>query len=513
MRRPSQTAVLLTVAFGVFVAADDLTAVSTMLRRIVFDLQIPLPDRLDDAVWIVNAYLIAYVAVMPFAGRLSDLWGRRPVYIGSMALFLLGSIWIPQAPDLNWFIAGRVLTAIGGGALVPIAMAVAADVYESPRRPTALGALGAVETAGWVWGPLYGALLVRYLTWQWLFHFNVILGVIGIALGWWYLRDLPQAAQRERKAPEGHEPERKQRERIDWAGAATLTIGLVALNMALLNSGNPGAADTFADLSGTRAPVTWPFYLLAVVALALFVLIERRVPNPLIQLRLFRRPNFSVAGTVNWFIGGILIIAMVNVPLFVNVLEFDLEKAALDSGRLLSAMTASMAIMAFGGGRLAERWGYRAVTLAGLLACTAGFALMGSTWTATTPYLEMAWQLAILGAGFGLVMAPLAAASINAAPDDQRGVAASLVIVFRLIGMSVGLSALTAWGLYRFEILRGQIELPPLADPDFQAAIIEALTHTTVTVLNETFLISALIAVVALIAAVRLRGEAPGGGD
>jgi EmrB/QacA subfamily drug resistance transporter len=491
MRR-SPTTILLVVAFGVFVAADDLTAVSTMLRQIVFDLQIPLPDRLDDAVWIVNAYLIAYVTVMPFAGRLSDMLGRRRVYIGSMLLFLAGSVWIPLAPDLNWLIAGRVLTAVGGGAMVPIAMAVAADVYESARRPSALGALGAVETAGWVWGPLYGALLVRFLSWQWLFHFNVLLAVIGVILAWWLLRDLPQPAQREQ---------------IDWAGAATLTVGLVALNVALLNSGNAGAVDTFADLGGREPALTWPFYLLAIVALSLFVVIERRARHPLIRLDLFRRPNFSAAGAVNWFVGGILIIAMVNVPLFVNVLEFDLGQAALDSGRLLSTMTAAMAVMAFVGGRLVERWSYRPVTVAGLLACTAGFALMGTTWTPTTPYLEMAWQLVILGAGFGLVMAPLAAASINAAPDSQRGIAASLVIVFRLIGMSVGLSALTAWGIYRFEILRQQIQLPPLTDPDFQRAIFEGMTQATITVLNETFLISALIAAVALLAALKLSGD------
>jgi EmrB/QacA subfamily drug resistance transporter len=494
MRRSSPTVVLLTVAFGVFVAADDLTAVSTMLRQIVFDLEIPLPDRLDDAVWIVNAYLIAYVAVMPFAGRLSDLLGRRNVYIGSMALFLIGSIWIPQATDLSSLIAGRVMTAIGGGAMVPIAMAVAADVYESSRRPSALGALGAVETAGWVWGPLYGALLVYYLSWHWLFYFNVALATVGIILAWWTLGDLPQPAQREP---------------VDWAGAATLTVGLVALNVALLNSGNVGAVDTFADLSGERSPLTWPFYLLAAVAMALFILIQRRVAHPLIRLSLFRRPNFSAAGIVNWCIGGILIIAMVNVPLFVNVLEVEIEKAALDSGRLLSAMTASMAVMAFVGGRLAERWSYRPVTLAGLLACVAGFGLMATTWTATTPYTEMAWQLAILGAGFGLVTAPLAAASINAAPDSQRGVAAGLVIVFRLVGMTVGLSALTAWGLYRFELLRSQIELPLMTNPDFQAALlqaVEAYRHGTIDVLNETFLISALVAAVALLAAWRLKG-------
>ncbi|HEX6385225.1 MAG TPA: MFS transporter, partial [Anaerolineae bacterium] len=127
LRRPSSTAALAVVAFGVFVAADDLTVIFTMLRPIIFDLEIPLPDGLDQAPWIVNAYLIAYIVVMPFIGRLSDIAGRRTVYVAALVLFLAGSIWIPFATDLNGFIAGRVLTAIGGGAMVPMAMAVAVN--------------------------------------------------------------------------------------------------------------------------------------------------------------------------------------------------------------------------------------------------------------------------------------------------------------------------------------------------------------------------------------------------
>jgi MFS family permease len=111
--------IFFTVAFGVFVAADDLTAVSTMLRQIIFDLEIPLPDGLDRAVWIVNAYLIAYLAVMPFMGRVSDLWGRRPVFMAAMAIFLIGSIWVPLAGSLESLIVGRVLTAVGGGRWCP----------------------------------------------------------------------------------------------------------------------------------------------------------------------------------------------------------------------------------------------------------------------------------------------------------------------------------------------------------------------------------------------------------
>ncbi|MEZ4641505.1 MAG: MFS transporter [Chloroflexota bacterium] len=155
-RHPSPRLILAVVAFGVFVAADDLTVVSTMLRQIIFDLEIPLPQGLDKAAWIVNAYLIAYVVVMPFVGRLSDIVGRRAVYVGSLLLFLSGSIWVPLAPDLNSFIVGRVLTALGGGAMVPVAMAVIGDVYAPQKRATAMGTLGAIDTAGWVWGRCTG---------------------------------------------------------------------------------------------------------------------------------------------------------------------------------------------------------------------------------------------------------------------------------------------------------------------------------------------------------------------
>ena len=500
MRRPSPKVILAVISFGVFIAADDLTVVSTMLRQIIFDLEIPLPDGLDDAAWIVNAYLIAYVVVMPFIGRVSDIIGRRPVFISSLVLFLAGSIWLPNAPDLPTFIAGRVLTSLGGGAMVPVGMAIIGDIYSPEKRPSALGLLGAIDTAGWVWGPLYGALLVRFLDWRWQFYLNIPLSLIGIAAAWWLLRDLPRP---------------QKRAGLDWAGTAVLTVSLIALNIALLNSGDIQSVSTLSQLSENEQPLTWPLYLLAAAGFAGFVFIQQRLgrnleaeasfPPPLIDLGLFQRPNFTPAVLINFLVGVILIIAMINVPLLINVLEIDLETAALTSGALLSAMTAAMAATAYLGGRLTERWHYRPVTWLGLAGCALGFGLMGLSWEPATPYGQMAWQLAILGAGFGLVTAPISAAVINAAPEDQRGIAASLVIVLRLMGMSVGLSGLTAWGLYRFDILRRQIVLPPFTDPGYQTAAIEALTNTTVSVLTETFLISAVVAALALQVVFRLR--------
>jgi MFS family permease len=172
-------------------------------------------------------------------------------------------------------------------------------------------------------------------------------------------------------------------------------------------------------------------------------------------------------------------------------------------------MTAAMAVMAYVGGRLTERFSYRPVTLLGLLLCAIGFGLMGLSWHVGTPYGQMSWQLIILGLGFGLVIAPVGTAVINAVPDEQRGISASLVIVLRLMGMSVGLSGLTAWGLHRFSLLRTQIQLPdlPFTAPAYQQAVINGLTQVTVRVLTETFVISAVIALLALLISFQLRRD------
>jgi MFS family permease len=136
---PPASTILVVVGFSVFVAADDLTVVSTMLRPIIGDLGLVLPDGLDDAAWIVNAYLIAFVAVMPLAGRLSDVVGRRRTFVAAWLIFLVGTIWIPLSDTLGMLLTGRVLTAIGGGAMVPVPLAVVGDVYPERQRARALG--------------------------------------------------------------------------------------------------------------------------------------------------------------------------------------------------------------------------------------------------------------------------------------------------------------------------------------------------------------------------------------
>ncbi len=493
-RTPSPRTVLWIVGFGVFVAADDLTVVSTMLRPIIGDLGIVLPDGLDDAAWIVNAYLIAFVAVMPFMGRLSDVLGRRRVFVASMALFGVGSVVIATSTTFAPFLTGRVLTALGGGAMVPVGLAIVADAYREERRARALGILGAIETLGWVWGPLYGALIVRFLTWRWQFWLNIPLAVAGIAAAWWAL-----AAHDERRDA-----------RIDWIGVVTLTTALVSLNVALLGSAEIQSVTGLDELTGgTDAHLRW-FFVLAFAATVGFVIRQRRAEDPLVDFSLFRGRNLTTAIVINFLVGAALVIAMVDVPLFVNVVEVDVERSAVIAGWVLSALTAAMAGAAYLGGRYTENTWYRPPVVAGLGVATFAYLVIGLTWDVDISYVWMGAQLALLGVGLGLVIAPTSAAVVDEAPPERRGTAAGLVVMLRLMGFSVGLSGLTAYGLWRFNQLRGTLELPPIGDPGFQEALERGQAELTTSALSETLLAAGFVVGVGIVATLWMRRPARG---
>lgn len=504
--------ILALVAFGVFIAADDLTVVSTMLPKMIFDYEIPVPSGLDDAAWIVSAYLIAYLVTMPFMGRVSDLYGRRLVYVVSMLLFALGSFLVPLTSGLPPLIAARTIQALGGGAVVPVAMAVVGDIFPPNRRAFAIGALGAVDTAGWIWGPMYGALLVHYgpefgswlvglspalapvadWGWQWQFYINIPISLLAALAAWWAL--------------EGLTPPESPRS-LDWLGAVLLTIALVAINVGLSKGGGQAAvAPTFdfsqAERSGLSRMLPW--LAGGLLALGLFALVERRAAYPLIDLRMFGRRNFTLACLVNFVVGFVLIIAMVDVPLFVNsvlaqggTLDALLRNAAMESGQILSALTVSMAIASLIGGWLCGRFGYRLPSVVGLLMTAIAFVLM-SGWGPNESRAYMTLHLALAGFGFGLVTSPVGTATIDAVMADLRGVASGLVLILRLMGMSVGLSALTAWGLHRFEILSAPYSIAELG---------QVIITITTQVLDETFLAAAVTTSVGIVLAMGLRRQ------
>ncbi len=496
-RLRSPGAILAAVGFAMFIAADDLTVVSTMLRPMINDVGLVLPDGIDDASWIVNVYLLAFIAVMPIAGRVSDLVGRRRVLTVAYLAFAVGSVVIAATSSYPVLLVGRVLTALGGGAMVPVALAVVADAYPVARRVRALGVLAAIETLGWVWGPLYGAALVRFASWRWQFWLNLPLVAIGLVWLWWALGSDDRSDDRRPAPPE----------RIDLVGTTLLTVALVGFSLALLGNAEIQSVSGLDELTGGSGPdMRWALIPATIAAVAL-VLQQRGRPDPLVDPALIANRSSRAALGANLALGAGLVIAMVDVPLFVNAVEPDVERAAVAAGAALAAMTGAMAVTSYLGGRWTERVGPRRPTLLGLAIAAITFVVMGRTWAPGTSTTTLAAGLAVLGAGFGLITAPTTAAVVDRARVDRRGVAASLVMVVRLLGLSLGLAALTAWGLRRFNALRSTIELPPITDPGFAAAAAEASARLTAEAIAQTFLAAAALTALGLVAAVLLDDE------
>ncbi len=497
LKSPSRALILALISIPIFVGALDLTVVSAVLPRVVTDLDIP-PTRLNDAAWIVSGYLLAYTVAMTFMGRLSDLIGRRKVYLLALAIFALGSYWVaiadglpthlalqicyllqiypdPARVSLVMLILGRVIQAFGGGAMVPVGMALAGDLYPASQRAKALGIIAAVDTSGWVVGHLYGGILTRFFNWRLIFWLNLPMCLIAFILIAVVLRGLPRPAR------EGS---------MDWLGAVLISLSLTALNIGV--GGSSPESGSIAGSAESWFLRAWPFLAAALALFLLFLWRQARLEHPLIQLPLFRRPNFSPATLANFLIGTSLFIAIANVPLFINsLIAKDLEQGAWDSGWMLSGLTVPMALASIPGGWLTVRYGYRRPALLGLLLAIGGF-ILTSRWKMTTSYAAMIPDLILTGIGLGLTMAPIAAAAINTSPTRHRGTASALVIIFRLLGMLVSVSTDATYGTQRFDYLSAKFLE---TSNDLTMAAMKA----TEMVIQETFLVAAIVCILALI--------------
>jgi MFS family permease len=464
--------ILAVVCLPVFIGALDLTIVSAVLPEVIRSLGVEI-QKLDIAGWVVTGYFVSYAISMTFMGKVSDIWGRRVVYLICLVIFFVGS-WLVAAspgwparivssllrgfqgdgPDpvfapLYALIAGRVIQAFGAGAMVPVSMALVADLFPPERRALPLGIVGAVDTAGWVLGHLYGGIMVQFMTWPYLFWINLPIVAVMFVVTWWGLSGLTGASVRGG---------------IDWIGVTLIGAALTMLNVGL------GSPEIASEVSA--APQNQRYWVAgAAVAFVAFLISQRRLKNPLLNLNIFSNRNVSAANAVNLLVGFCIMVALVSVPLFINVAgaSDDIRKAALVTGYLLCAFTVPMALAAIPGGWLASRLGYRWSVILGLGVAIAGF-LMMSFWK-----VEMARQavaffenlgpgpdradvlgtgfmvvgLALAGIGIGLTIAPIGTAVINGVRDEERGMASSLVIILRLIGMSVSMSSMTAYGLRR----------------------------------------------------------------
>ncbi|QIK66768.1 MFS transporter [Nocardioides sp. HDW12B] len=464
-------------------------------------------DELQRAAPIVSGFLLGYVAVLPLIGRIADVRGRVPVLVGSLLVFALGSLVTAAAYDLPSMVAGRFLQGVGGGGLVPATLALVADLYPPHRRGMPLGVVGAVQEIGSVLGPLYGAVVLALGSWRAIFWVNLAVGLVlaavlhhrrprsgalpasgrvdlvGVGLvalvlvGVLLVMSEPEVLVTDVTLGLGFLPVVGESRWLSPVALVTLGL-LVALVVWSLVATRP-----LLDVRSWRAvasEVDVPGALLLSLALAGIVLAfatadpevqvfspagpwlllgsavasvgfwarNRTSRHPLVPASALRPSAAWGALVVSFFIGSALIAALVDIPVFarVTVANDDQLEAALVLVRLLVALPVGAVV----GGWLTHRAPAGVVTAGGMAAATVGFLLMArwdltslESWTATIP-------LVLAGLGFGLALAPVNAALLAATDDAVHGVASALLVVARMVGMLVGISALTTLGLRRY---------------------------------------------------------------
>ena len=494
---------------AVFVAALDQTMVLTVMPSIMRSLYIDVRN-LNDAGWIITGYLLGYTIAMPLFGRLADVWGRRSTTILALGLFGLGSALCVFLSRLDLFVAARVVQAAGGGALVPIAMAAAADMFPLARRGLVLGIIGGAAEAGGVLGPLYGAGLSMAWSWRLIFVVNIPLCLFLMPVAWRLLRpgSAPSYQDAESALEPAPAPPRSRRwwrqGRVDYLGAALMAVSLAGITIGL-GTGTTIVNTGTGDTASTALPVRWPWLAAAVVAFIIFLVYEWRAEHPLIRLELFRKAPFAAANVAHFLVGAALIIGMVEIPLYANTL-FGLSE--IGSGLLLIRLTLMIPVGAVAGGWLADYIGYRAVAILGFLVACGGYLLV-SRWPVDPSNLRMTVDLLVSGLGFGLVVGPIGATVTQASGSKWMATGSALVTVSRMVGMVIGLSVMSSWGVQRYNALAADITIPivrpaGLTDAQWQGtqdAASAAIDQALHTVFSNFFLIAAIIIGLAVIPA------------
>ncbi len=474
---------------GMLLAALDQTIVSTALPHIVGDL-----GGLDHLSWVVTAYLLSSTASTPLYGKLSDLYGRRPVYRTAIIVFLIGSVLAGAAQSMLQLVAARAVQGLGGGGLISLAMAIVGDVIPPRERGRYQGYFGAVFGISSVAGPLIGGFFSdSSLGWRWVFYINLPLGIAALIVT---------------NAVLGQVPFRRREHVIDYSGATLMVGGVSGLLLVTVWGGTIYPWSSWQVLTAGLVGATLS---------VLFVLRERVAVEPILPLRLFRDAVFRTTSGIAFLVGFMMFGSIIFLPLYLQVVD---GASATSSGLQLVPLMGGVVTASITSGRLISRLGrYKVFPIIGTMLAVVALVLL-SRLAVDTSRLVISAEMALLGLGIGSVMQVLVLAVQNSVSRDDLGIATSSNAFFRSMGGAFGTSVFGAVLSHRLTselshrlpgltqgIAKGGATL--LRSPEklklLPPQIHEALIGSFVAALRTVFLTAVPFAVVAFVLALTLQ--------
>ena len=400
----SRKLAMMGLALGMMIACMDGTIVGTCAAEIARDL-----GGMEYYSWLVTAYLLAETGIVPIAGKMSDRYGRKPLFILGLLLFITGSAAAGLSGDMNVLIVCRIVQGLGGGILMPVAMASVADFYAPEDRGKMQGMLGAVFGIGSGIGPLVGGFICTYISWHWVFYINVPLALVCFVLT---MKKFPMAEVGALK-------------RIDYPGMVVLTALIMDVLLFFQWISDDMAITELRSVAMIAC---------ALILLALFVVIERRAEDPIIAPKLVHK-KLVVLSAIYLFILGLAMIGTLTYVALYIITIFDYD--ALQCGYTLLPMVFGMMITSMGGGMIVNRVGYRILVIIGS-AMIMGSLLLMSTMGSDPSLLTLCVYLFLFGMGLGFTNSTVMIAVQNITPPEEMGMTTSAVSVMRNIGSTVG---------------------------------------------------------------------------
>ncbi|HEY7625305.1 MAG TPA: MFS transporter [Candidatus Limnocylindria bacterium] len=458
-----QVAGLAVVMIGSFVAALDQSIVATVMPTVIGEL-----GGIDRYALVFSAYLLVSTVATPIMGRLADVFGRTPIFIGGMAVFVLGSLGAGLSTSMLALIASRAVQGLGAGALLPIGMTIAGDLFDVRGRARVQPLFSTVWITAALVGPAIGGILTQAFSWRWAFLVNLPIGVVAIIV----------------LVLVFHEKVETVRERIDWVGAALLTLSSGALLLAL---------NGFAVVG---------MLVLAIITFPLFLRVERRSDSPLVDLELVRHPAVGPGIALNAVVGAMTFAVSTYLPPFTQGVQ---GHTPVEAGIIVSTTSLGWSAGALAMGLILIRLGPRRSALLGTLCWAIGASLLISFGPATALEL-VALAAAVLGLGMGLTIFPILVSAQSAVGWSQRGVVTGLVNFARTIGATIGVAALG--GLLFWAMGPDAEAVQALLDPAARATLDPsqaiALRATLASGLHAVYFVMILVAVLGAFLSSRL---------